>query len=60
VDGFKQDARVRTLVALERTGLDPGLISGCLQFDSEEACMKSHQGNWIERLAQIRASQKAR
>ena len=54
VDGFKQHARVRTLAALEQTGLDPGLISNCLQFDSEEACTNSQKGNWLARLKQIR------
>jgi len=54
VDGFKHRARVLTLAALEQTGLDPGHISSCLQFDSEEACTNSQKGNWLARLAQIR------
>jgi hypothetical protein len=56
VDGFRQRARVRTLAALEQTGMDPGLISSCLQFDSEEACTNSQKGNWLARLKQIRST----
>jgi len=54
VDGFKQRACARTLAALEQTGLDPGIISNCLQFDSEEACTNAKKGNWLARLTQLR------
>jgi hypothetical protein len=54
VGGFKQRARAQTLAALEQTGLDPGTIFNCLQFDSEEACTNSQKGNWLARLAQLR------
>ena len=54
VDGLKKHARLRTLEAIEQTGLDPGLISSCLQFDSEEACTNSQKGNWLARLTQLR------
>jgi hypothetical protein len=54
VDGLKKHARLRTLEAIEQTGLDPGLISNCLQFDSEEACTNSQKGNWLARLTQLR------
>jgi hypothetical protein len=56
VDGFKQYAHERTLDALEQTGLDRGMISDCLQFDSEEACTNSQKGNWLARLTQLRRS----
>ncbi|KPQ26869.1 MAG: hypothetical protein HLUCCX14_17020 [Marinobacter excellens HL-55] len=50
------DERMRTLtrVALEWTGIAPELIASCLQFDSEEACEKSQNGDWLKRLEQIR------
>jgi|AntRauTorcE11898_2_1112593.scaffolds.fasta_scaffold09412_3 hypothetical protein len=53
-NGFEQRARVWTSDALEQIGLDPGSISNCLQFDSEEACMNFRNGNWLARLTQIR------
>lgn len=33
-NGFEPLARAWTSAALEQTGLDPGTISNCLQFDS--------------------------
>ncbi len=53
-NGFEQLARAWTSAALGQTGLDPGIISNCLQFDSEEACMNFQNGNWLSRLAKIR------
>lgn len=43
-----------TRVALDKTGIDSRLIPTCLQFDSEEACRKAQDGDWLARLAQIR------
>lgn len=50
------DVRMRALTttALEETGIDSQAISACLQFDSEEACLKAQNGDWLARLAQIR------
>ncbi|WP_347332771.1 hypothetical protein [Marinimicrobium locisalis] len=43
-----------TQSALEQAGLPSQLMPACLQFDSEEACRKSQDGNWLARLAQLR------
>lgn len=53
-NGDDERMRMLTRVALEWTGIAPGLIASCLQFDSEEACQKSHNGDWPKRLEQIR------
>lgn len=53
-NGFAQRGRTWTSAALQQAGLDPDIISNCLQFDSEEACMSAQNGNWLARLAQIR------
>lgn len=52
----KEDTRMRALTraALEETGIDPGMITDCLQFDSEEACLLARNGDWQARLVQIR------
>lgn len=53
-NGGDQRMRELTRSALEEVGLDPQLIPACLQFDSEEACRRAQDGNWLARLAQIR------
>jgi len=53
-NGDDQRMRALTRVALEQTGIDSQLISTCLQYDSEEACRKAQNGDWLARLAQIR------
>ncbi|KPQ29392.1 MAG: hypothetical protein HLUCCX14_06025 [Marinobacter excellens HL-55] len=54
VNGDDQRMRALTRAAFEETGIDPKLAPSCLQFDSEEACGKAQDGDWIARLAQIR------
>jgi len=53
-NGDDQRMRALTRVALEQTNIDSQLISTCLQYDSEEACRKAQNGDWLARLAQIR------
>jgi hypothetical protein len=53
-NGDDQRMQALTMAALEDTGIDSRTISACLQFDSEEACLKSQNGDWLARLAQIR------
>ncbi|GAA3962965.1 hypothetical protein GCM10022278_21050 [Allohahella marinimesophila] len=50
------DERMRTLTraALDGIGVDARLVTSCLQFDSEEACRKAQDGDWVARLAQLR------
>jgi hypothetical protein len=50
------DRRIKALTkaALEETGVGSQAVSACLQFDSEEACLKAQNGDWPARLAQIR------
>lgn len=51
-----EDQRMRALTgaALEEIGIDSGMISTCLQFDSEEACLRAQDGDWLARLSQLR------
>jgi hypothetical protein len=53
-NGDDQRMQALTTAALEETGIDSRIISACLQFDSEEACLTSQNGDWLARLAQIR------
>jgi len=53
-NGDDQRMQALTRVTLEETGLDSQAISKCLQFDSEEACLRAQNGDWLARLAQIR------
>lgn len=53
-NGDDQRMRALTRAALEETGLNPQILSACLQFDSEEACLNAQDGDWLARLAQIR------
>jgi hypothetical protein len=50
------DRRIKALTkaAFEETGIESPAVSACLQFDSEEACLKAQNGDWLARLAQIR------
>ncbi|GGC69285.1 hypothetical protein [Marinobacter halophilus] len=43
-----------TRAALEEASIDPKFLSGRLQLDSEEACLRAQGGDWLARLAQIR------
>lgn len=52
--GDDQRMRALTLAALEEAGIDPKFGSRHLQFDSEEACLRAQDGDWLARLAQIR------
>lgn len=51
-----EDRRMRELTeaALEETGIDPKVLPACLQFDSEEACLRTQDGDWLARLSQLR------
>lgn len=53
-NGDDQRMRELTTAALEETGIESQVISTCLQFDSEEACLRAQNGDWLARLAQIR------
>lgn len=53
-NGGDQRMQALTRAALEEASVDPDLMSGRLQFDSEEACLRAQDGDWLARLAQIR------
>lgn len=52
--GDDERMRALTKTALEQTGIDARLTPASLQFDSEEACQRAQDGNWLARLAQLR------
>jgi len=53
-NGGDRRMRALTTAALEETGMGSQTNSACLQFDSEEACLRAQNGDWLARLAQIR------
>ena len=53
-NGGAERMQALTREALEEAGIKVPDLRACLQFDSEEACMRAQNGDWLARLAQIR------